>query len=108
MNVPGIDNRQMALNIMHWLSRQLDPLDHRRDSGASLTVARSDAGCSPASLLSARDGTQHPGCAGMGWVRPTRPTGVKRLAASLVAGDRSSPVPTWKGSASLSPGPAEM
>jgi hypothetical protein len=20
MNVPGIDNRQMALNIMHWLS----------------------------------------------------------------------------------------
>ena len=25
MNVPGIDNRQMALNIMHWLSRQLEP-----------------------------------------------------------------------------------
>ena len=25
MNAPGIDNRQMALNIMHWLSRQLDP-----------------------------------------------------------------------------------
>jgi hypothetical protein len=24
MNVPGIDNRQMALNIMHWLSRLLD------------------------------------------------------------------------------------
>jgi hypothetical protein len=26
MNVPGIDNRQMALNIMHWLSGLLDPL----------------------------------------------------------------------------------
>jgi hypothetical protein len=25
MNVPGIDNRQMALNIMHWLSWQLEP-----------------------------------------------------------------------------------
>jgi hypothetical protein len=25
MNVPGIDNKQMALNIMHWLSRQLEP-----------------------------------------------------------------------------------
>jgi hypothetical protein len=25
MNVPGIDNRQMALNIMHWLSGQLEP-----------------------------------------------------------------------------------
>ena len=26
MNVPGIDNRQMALNIMQWLSRQLERL----------------------------------------------------------------------------------
>jgi hypothetical protein len=25
MNVPGIDNRKMALNIMHWLSRLIDP-----------------------------------------------------------------------------------
>jgi hypothetical protein len=25
MNVPGLDNRQMALNIMHWLSGVLDP-----------------------------------------------------------------------------------
>ncbi len=25
MNVPGIDNRQMVLNIMHWLSGLLDP-----------------------------------------------------------------------------------
>jgi hypothetical protein len=25
MNVPGIDNRQMALNIMHWLSGVLEP-----------------------------------------------------------------------------------
>jgi hypothetical protein len=25
MNVPGIDNRQMALNIMHWLSGLLEP-----------------------------------------------------------------------------------
>ena len=25
MNVPGIDNRQMALNIMHWVSGQLEP-----------------------------------------------------------------------------------
>jgi len=23
MNVPGYDNRQLALNIMHWLSRAL-------------------------------------------------------------------------------------
>jgi hypothetical protein len=28
MNVPGIDNRQMALNIMHWLSGLIDS---RRD-----------------------------------------------------------------------------
>jgi hypothetical protein len=27
MNVPGIDSRQMALNIMHWLSGLLDPKD---------------------------------------------------------------------------------
>ena len=27
MNVPGLDNRQMALNIMHWLSGLLDPWD---------------------------------------------------------------------------------
>ena len=25
MNVPGLDNRQMALNIMHWLSGLLEP-----------------------------------------------------------------------------------
>ncbi len=25
MNVPGIDNRQMALNILHWLSGLLEP-----------------------------------------------------------------------------------
>ena len=25
MNVPGLDNRQMALNIMHWLTRALEP-----------------------------------------------------------------------------------
>jgi hypothetical protein len=24
MNAPGIDNRQMALNVMHWLTRLLD------------------------------------------------------------------------------------
>jgi hypothetical protein len=24
MNAPGIDNRQMALNIMHWLTRLID------------------------------------------------------------------------------------
>ena len=24
MNVPGLDNRQMALNIMHWLSGLLE------------------------------------------------------------------------------------
>jgi hypothetical protein len=27
MNVPGLDNRQMALNIMHWLSGLLEPRD---------------------------------------------------------------------------------
>jgi len=25
MNVPGIDNRKLALNIIHWLSRVLEP-----------------------------------------------------------------------------------
>jgi hypothetical protein len=25
MNVPGIDNRQFALNILHWLSGLLEP-----------------------------------------------------------------------------------
>ena len=25
MNVPGIDNRQLAINIMHWLSGLLEP-----------------------------------------------------------------------------------
>ena len=29
MNVPGIDNRQMALNIMHWLSGLLEPADRQ-------------------------------------------------------------------------------
>jgi hypothetical protein len=24
MNVPGCDNRKMALNIVHWLSRLID------------------------------------------------------------------------------------
>lgn len=28
MNVPGIDNRQMALNIMHWLSGLLEPREN--------------------------------------------------------------------------------
>lgn len=31
MNVPGIDNRQMALNIMHWLSGLLEPPARRGD-----------------------------------------------------------------------------
>ena len=26
MNVPGVDNRQLALNIMHWLSGLLEPV----------------------------------------------------------------------------------
>ena len=30
MNVPGIDNRQMALNIMHWLSGVLEPREASR------------------------------------------------------------------------------
>ena len=30
MNVPGIDNRQMALNIMHWLSGLLEPRERQR------------------------------------------------------------------------------
>jgi hypothetical protein len=25
MNVPGCDNRKMAINIIHWLSRLIDP-----------------------------------------------------------------------------------
>ncbi len=34
MNVPGIDNRQMALNIMHWLSWLLDPAERARKKAA--------------------------------------------------------------------------
>lgn len=30
MNTPGIDNRQMALNIMHWLSGLLEPREGER------------------------------------------------------------------------------
>jgi hypothetical protein len=30
MNVPGLDNRQLALNIMHWLSGVLEPDDAAR------------------------------------------------------------------------------
>ncbi len=30
MNAPGIDNRQMALNIMHWLSGLLEPREGER------------------------------------------------------------------------------
>jgi hypothetical protein len=33
MNVPGIDNRQMALNIMHWLSGLLEPRESARKKG---------------------------------------------------------------------------
>jgi hypothetical protein len=29
MNVPGYDNRQLALNVMHWLSRALEPVVDR-------------------------------------------------------------------------------
>jgi hypothetical protein len=34
MNVPGIDNRQMALNILPWLSRALDPREPARRKAA--------------------------------------------------------------------------
>jgi hypothetical protein len=30
MNVPGIDNRQFAVNIMHWLSGLLEPAERAR------------------------------------------------------------------------------
>jgi hypothetical protein len=30
MNVPGIDNRKLALNIMHWLSGVLEPRESRK------------------------------------------------------------------------------
>ena len=33
MNVPGIDNRQMALNIMHWLSGLLEPRESCTQEG---------------------------------------------------------------------------
>lgn len=33
MNVPGLDNRQMALNIMHWLSDLLEPRASARKAG---------------------------------------------------------------------------
>jgi hypothetical protein len=33
MNVPGIDNRQMALNIMHWLSGLLEPRASAKKAG---------------------------------------------------------------------------
>ena len=34
MNVPGIDNRQMALNIMHWLSGLLEPAERAQKKAA--------------------------------------------------------------------------
>jgi hypothetical protein len=33
MNVPGLDNRQMALNIMHWLSGMLEPRSLPKKAG---------------------------------------------------------------------------
>jgi hypothetical protein len=33
MNVPGLDNRQMALNIMHWLSGLLEPRAPAKKAG---------------------------------------------------------------------------
>jgi hypothetical protein len=33
MNVPGLDNRQMALNIMHWLSGLLEPRASAKKAG---------------------------------------------------------------------------
>ena len=33
MNVPGLDNRQMALNIMHWLSGLLEPRGSAKKAG---------------------------------------------------------------------------
>ncbi len=33
MNVPGLDNRQMALNIMHWLSGLLEPRTSAKKAG---------------------------------------------------------------------------
>ena len=40
MNVPGIDNRQMAVNIMHWLSGQLEPRAIAVTSGCTYQVPR--------------------------------------------------------------------
>ncbi|HEY3700934.1 MAG TPA: hypothetical protein VGL32_01630, partial [Acidimicrobiales bacterium] len=33
MNVPGLDNRQLALNIMHWLSGVLEPRASAKKAG---------------------------------------------------------------------------
>ena len=56
MNVPGIDNRQMALNIMHWLSGQFEPRITAVAAGVTERARR--CGCSPASFLSAQDAAQ--------------------------------------------------
>ena len=34
MNVPGIDNRQMVLYIMHWLSGLLEPAERAQKKAA--------------------------------------------------------------------------
>jgi hypothetical protein len=48
MNVPGLDNRQMALNIMHWLSGILQP---RLRNGSP---CRDDRQCGPCDASSSR------------------------------------------------------
>jgi hypothetical protein len=40
MNVPGIDNRQMALNIMHWLSGQIEPRTSAVTAGVAYNAPR--------------------------------------------------------------------
>jgi hypothetical protein len=42
MNVPGLDNRQMALNIMHWLTGLLGPA---ADASGNVTVYTAPCSC---------------------------------------------------------------
>ena len=56
MNVPGIDNRQMALNIMHWLRRLLSARGSTAQKGGVRTRNLQDSSSSSAarSVISAK------------------------------------------------------
>jgi hypothetical protein len=54
MNVPGCDNRQMALNIMHWLSGVLEPRDVSRPRADSPSSRKAVQGLTLPGLMVGR------------------------------------------------------